>query len=455
MSGDKRARLKQWLESGEARLEPLTFPQRELWEAAPLPVTDVSNHICAIIRARGALTAEGAEAALQKVVERQEVFRLSFLPGKDQPMQMVRSTGKPMFTLRDLPATQREPEAIDELAQEVFRKPFDLLRGPLYRVEMFRRGAEDHVLIFAIHHAIADGWTLGVFFQDLVAAYIDGMRGVRNGHRPVPLSYSQWGAAERAFWQPAELERRAAFWKSSLAGTRPLWSSPAEPEAASGERERWVSLVPADLGRAVRELARQNGATLFSTLLASFQIALSKWAGADDILVGTPVANRRTQSVRETMGYFAGVVPLRGRIELERKFSDTLRAVHQATVDSFANAMPFAELVRALGEPASPGRNPIFQVRFALQNHPAPDAAVPALSLQLRIRSTGTARFDLGCEINEDGDGLEVAWLFRRDLFRIADIRKLGELYQAVLASVCRSPESRTAALLEHSVSNP
>ncbi len=453
MSEDKRARLKEWLASGEARLEPLTFPQRELWEAAPLPVTDVSNHICTTIHARGALTPEGAEAALQKVVDRHEVFRLSFLPGKERSMQMIRSTGKPAFGFRELPAGQRGPEAIEELAREVFRRPFDLLRGPLYRVEMFRRGTGDHVLVFAIHHAIADGWSLGVFFQDLVAAYIEWMRGGSNGHRPVPLSYSQWGAAERAFWQPAELEHRATFWKSNLAGTRRLWNSPAEPGVTAGERERWVSLVPPDLGRAVRELARQNGATLFSTLLAAFQIALSEWTGEDDILVGTPVANRSRQAVRETMGSFAGVVPLRGQVEHGRNFSDTLHTVHQETVDSFAHAMPFVELVRALGEPVSPGRNPVFEVRFALQNHPAADAAVPSLSLQLRIRSTGTARFDLGCEINEDGDGLEVAWLFRRDLFGIADIRKLGDLYQAVLASVCRSPVSHAAAPLEGCVS--
>lgn len=454
MSGDKRARLKEWLQSGEARFEPLTFPQRELWEAAPLPITDVSNHICATIRARGALTAMGAEAALQRLVDRQEVLRLSFLPGKDRSVQMIRSTGRPEFTFRKLSAAQREPAAIDELACTVFRKPFELLQGPLYRVEMFERGTDDHELVFAIHHAIADGWTLGVFFQDLVAAYIEGIIGSKNGPRPLPLTYSQWGAAERAFWQPPELERCTAYWKSALAGSRRIWNSSEEPAALSGDRERWVSLISPDLGRAVRELARENGATLFSTLLACFQIAVSKWTGAEDILVGTPVANRRQQAVRETMGSFAGIVPLRGRVEQERKFVDLLKIVHQTTVDSFAHAMPFAELVRALDEPVSPGRNPIFEIRFALQNHPAPDAEVPSLSLQFRLRSTGTARFDLGCEINEDGDALEVAWLYRRDLFGIAEIQKLGDFYQAVLASVCRSPDTRTGALLESSTSN-
>ena len=205
---------------------------------------------------------------------------------------------------------------------------------------------------------------------------------------------------------------------------------------------------PGRSGRAVRELARRTSTTLFSTLLAAFQIALSKWTGADDILVGTPVANRSKQAVRETMGYFSGIVPLRGQIDRERTFSDSLRAVHQATVDSFANAMPFAELVRALGDLPSPGRNPIFEVRFALQNHPAPDVAVPGLSLQLRMRSTGTARFDLGCEINEDGAAMEVVWLSRRKLFSQVDIENLDRMFLAVLAGVCRSPESRTDALM-------
>lgn len=448
MPEDKRTRLKQWLDSGEIRLQPLTFPQRELWEASPVPVADVSNHICATIQVRGLLTPQGFEAALQKVVDRQEVFRLSFLPGKGQPMQMIRNAGKPMLAFHELPAAKRQPDAIEELARDVFSRPFDLVQGPLYRVEVFRRAADDHVLFFAIHHAIADGWTLGVFFQDLFTAYMQGVRGVHAGLSPVPLSYTEWGASERAFWQPAELEHRAIFWKSHLAKAHRFWSPPAGAKVASGELERCVSQVTSELGRAVRELARRNGATLFSTLLAAFQTTLSKWTGDDDILVGAPVANRSRQAVRETMGYCSGIVPLRGQIDPAQTFSNRLRSVHQTTVDSFANAMPFAELVRTLGNSPSPGHNPVFEVRFALQNHPVPDIAVQGLSFQLRVRSTGTARFDLGCEINEEGDALEVAWLFRRNLFPLQDVQNLARMYLAVLAGVCRSPEILTSALM-------
>jgi hypothetical protein len=448
MPQDNRARLKQWLESGEIRLHPLTFTQRELWETSPVPPADASNNICAVIHVRGLLTPQGSEAALQKVVDRQEVFRLSFLPGKGQSMQMIRKSGKPALVFHDLPAAQRSPEAIEELAAEIFEEPLDLVQGPLYRAHVFRRSADDHVLVFAIHHAIADGWTLGVFVQDLFTAYLQGVRGVNTALPPVPLSYSEWGATERAFWTPAELGTRGEYWRSNLADAPRLWSPPAGQEAPSGALQRCVSQVPPELGQAVRSLARQHGATLFSTLLTVFQITFSKWTGADDIVVGTPVANRGKQNVRETMGYCAGIVPIRGHIDPKRSFSDSLRAGHLASVNAFANAMPFAEIALAVGDRPAPGYNPVFEVRFALQNHPVPDVEVPGLSLQLRMRSTGTARFDLACEINEEGDGLEVAWLFRRNLFSLADIQNLSRLYLAALAGVCRSPETLTSTLM-------
>ncbi len=444
MASDNRERLKQWLASGEIRLQPLTFPQRELWESSPVPAADASNNICATIHIRGLLTPEGSEAALQKVVDRQEVFRLSFLPGKDGPLQMIRRSGKPMLVFQDLP----EDEAVEELAEEIFRRPFDLVSGPLYRAVVFRRAADDHVLVFAIHHSIADGWTLGVFVQDLFAAYLQGVRGNHAALPPVPQLYSAWGAAERAFWQKDELEKRAAYWRANLADAPRLWSPPLGKAARSGELHRSISWVPAELATSVRDLARRNGATLFSALLAAFQIALSKWTGADDIVVGTPVANRGKRTVRETMGYCSGIVPLRGRIDPQRSFSETLQAVHRATLESFANAMPFVELVKAMGDAAAPGYNPIFEVRFALQNHPVPDVAVPGLSLQLRMRSTGTARFDLACEITEHGESLEVVWLFRDPLFPAEEIQRLSRMFPAVLASVCESPEILTETLV-------
>lgn len=449
MSGDKRALLKQRLESGQLRLQPLTFPQRELWENSPVPVEDMANHICCLFEVRGNLTPEDGTGAFKMVLERQEALRVSFLPGKDRPMQMIRSEGIMNFHFRELTAAESEPEAVEEIAREIFREPFDLLQGPLYRVNLLRRGPSDHVLVFTIHHAIGDGWTLGLFVQELCLAYIQRVRGVQDALPAVPQNYSAWGAAERAFWQPSELASRVEFWKSHLAGHQRLWNTREGLATASGAHQRLVGHFPADLARAARELGRQMGATLFSTLLVAFQAAFARWAKTDDVLVGTPVANRTKPAAKETMGYYAGIVPLRGRVDPQRTFSATLREMHRTTMDCFGNAMPFAELAAALGDTGAPGHNPLFEVRFALQNHPVPDVALPGLSTKFRMRSTGTARYHLACEVTEEGDQLEVVWLFRPQLFPQAEVENLGRLFQSMLTSACRTPESRIAALAD------
>jgi hypothetical protein len=460
----KRALLRQRLENGQIRVHPLTFPQRELWETSPVAVADPANHICGFVEIKGRITYQEAEMALQRVVDRQEAMRISFLSGKERVVQMIRANGKAVLGYRELSSIESRPEALEELMQETCRLPFDLVQGPLYRVHMLRRAANDHLLVFSIHHAIADGWSLGVFVQDLCTAYVMGLSGLRkavakgvmavkglaNTLPPVCQTYSEWAAAERTFWQSAELEPRIAFWKPQLAGYRRIWSGVEGPETASGAPRRVISHFPAALANAARDLARRNGATLFNVLLATFQVALARWmpwVNSLDILVGTPVANRTRQTVNETMGYFAGIVPLRGRVEPERSFSAALRGVHQTTVDCFANAMPFPELARALGDAGAPGHNPIFEVRFALQNHPVPDVDLSGLSAKLRMRSTGTARFHLACEITEEGDQLEVVWLFRPKLFPQAEVENLGRIYQNLLASACHSPELSIASL--------
>ena len=439
---DKRARLKSWIESGEASLHPLSFPQRELWEASAVPVGDAANHICCVIRVRGLLTPKDCEAALRAVVTRQEALRLSFLPGREQPLQLVRKTVPLNLAFRD--ANAGDPQRLEDLTQEIFDEPFDLRQGPLYRAVMLRFAADDHLLAFAIHHAIADGWSLGVFVHDLFGAYLQGVLGLSEPLPPVPLSYTSWSAAERAFWSQHELEQRATFWRSKLAGTPRLWT-PANPTAPL---RRTVRQFAPRLREAALDLARKHGATLFSTLLAAFQIAASKWSGHDDIVVGTPVANRGQPASRETMGYCAGTVPLRGRVEKRPAFREILRAVHETTVDSFANAIPFVEMVRLLGEAASPQHHPVFAIRFALQNHPIPDITAPTLSAKLRMRSTGTARFDLGCEITEEEDGLELVWLFRPNMFSESDIMELHRLFEASLTHAVTQSELRIAAAI-------
>lgn len=453
-----RDKLKSWLESGEARLYPLSFPQREIWENSPVPVGDPANHICAYIEIGGAFSPEECQETLVKVAERHEALRVSFLPGKDRTLAMVRTTLAPLFSFRELTAEESRPEALEEMLKETYRKPFDMLQGPLYRVDMLRRGPRDHILAFSVHHAIADGWSLGVFVQDLSTAYVMGLKGLRKAVAtsvmgmadklpPVPQSYTTWAAAERAFWQPVEIERRAGFWREHLKGSRQIWSQRTDIVRNAGPLQRHIAALSPKLTQAVRDLAARHGATLFSTLLSAFQWTLWRKTGQDDLVVGTPVANRNKTAVHQTMGYFAGVVPLRGRIDPMRTFSDHLRAAHESVVDCFANALPFAELARLVEYAVNPTPHPVFDVRFALQNHPVPDVVLPRISTKLRMRSTGTARFDLGCEITEMGGELEVVWLYRKELFDQESINALNNEFIGVVTQVSRRPEKQALEL--------
>ena len=448
MPEDNRAKLKQMLESGEIRLEPLTYPQRELWEAAPRPVGDVANHICSFVQVRGKIPPKECEAALVRVIERQEALRLSFLPAKGTAVQMIRATGgaKPPFAYRELTAAEAEPAALEEVMREIFLRPFDLLGGPLYRLELLQLGPREQALVLAMHHSISDGWTIGVFVQDLVNAYLHGIKG---GKKPMPaiaMTYSAWGAAERAIWTAAELETRGNFWRKYLAGAPRLWSPEAPPAPLSGPMQRWVTEIPADQAASIRKLAKRTGATLFSTLLAAFQSALAEWTGVRDIVVGSPVANRTKLAANETMGYFAGVVPIRGRVDPGLSAEERIKAAHESTVDAFSNAMPFVEIARALGETPATVRNPLFDVRFALQNHPVPDVSLPGLSFKLRMRSTGTTRFDLACEITEDGKALEVVWLYEPTIFSRKQSDELDRIYRAYLAQLTGAPKAQPFA---------
>ena len=447
MPVDKRMLLQERLKSGELRLEPLTLTQRELWEASPVAPGDIANHIACAIEVRGMLTPENATGALQRVVDRQEALRISILPGRERPLQAIRAKCAANFRFEDLSAAADISESVDEAVRASVKTPFDLVQGPLYRVVVLRRAPEDHLLVLAIHHAIADGWSLGVFMQELCIAYFQQLRGLNEPLNGLAQSYSAWGAAERAHWQPAALASRVSFWKSHLAGYRRTFTSLEGDATASGPHERMALHLSSEVADAAREIARKNSATLFSTLLAAFQIALSQWTGVDDILVGTPLANRTTQAVKETMGSFAGVIPIRGRVDHSLPFADAIRSVHAAAMDCFGNAIPFVELAHALGDPGAPGHYPIFEIRFALQNHPIPDVALPGLSAKLRMISTGTARFLLGCEITEDAEKLEVAWLFRPQLFAREEVEELARLFKAALNGTRPSIPIRTEAL--------
>ena len=385
---------------------------------------------------------------MQRVVDRQEVMRLSLLPGKDQPVQMIRASSRPRMRFRELSSSDRRPEAVEELMQETFSEPFDLVQGPLYRVTVLRRGADDHLLILAIHHAIADGWTLGAFVQDLCAAYALGRMGVSAGLPPVQLSYSAWGAAERAFWQPAKLI--SAFlsgnptWREHN-GSGPLLSM---PHVMSGPLQRSVSLCPgqsracsAGTGPAQRRHAFQHVARR----IPHRPVALD---GRD--------GHRRRHSGGESKQ--AGRARDDGLLLGHRPPSGTRRAR-----PAFLG-WPCAPCIRHRLI-ASPMRSPLSNScgRSAIRHRRGiPRSLMCALHCKIipsRMLRCRGCRSSSGCAPPARPVSISVAksqrmakrwrWCgyFDRNCFPKKKFKNWAALFEAVLADVFRSPDSRTAAL--------
>jgi hypothetical protein len=455
MEADPRSKLKEWLSAGHARLEPLSFPQRELWEASAIPPGDASNNICCLLDIRGPLTLAMCTEALGHVIKRQDVLRTTFLPGKERPLQVVRAEADPVLSYRDWPAAATGDDHLPAQTQEFFARPIDLLRGPLYRIEMLKRGADHHVLALAIHHSIADGWTLGNFVHDFTTGCllawqsagndISRLGAMRLEMPPLEMTHGQWAAAERAQWTTLALQKHGEYWRQRLEGSRPLFHDRGTLQP--GALVRWHTAISGALADPLRALAKSRGVTLFSTLLAAFRVALFRWAGATDVVVGTPVAGRTTAAVRETMGYFSGNVPLRGRLDPDQPFDAALAERHREVVDDFAHAMPFAELASAVDGGQKARRHPVFDVRFAVQNHPFPSIDIPGISSRLELVSTGTARFDIGCEITEDARNLALVWLHRTDILGHADMAELDRVYRGVIGEVGRDSSACPAAM--------
>jgi hypothetical protein len=440
-----RDKLRALIDAGEARLLPSSFPQRELWENSPVPPADPANHICASIDIRGDFTRTICGAAVGAVVARQESLRTSFLSGGGRLARVVRRKGVTALRHRAL-----EPgETLEEAMACAFAEPFDMVRGPLYRVEMLRMAADHHVLALTFHHAIADGWSLGVFVVDFttagVLAYkkaggnLGDARGIRDALLPVPVSYSAWVDEERARWTAGVIGSHAAYWKRRLVGAELLFGG-GSPGGPLPPLVRRVTRVPGPLAAGARETARREGTTLFTTLLTAFQRAVFHWKGAADVVFGVPHANRNTAGIRDTLGYFAGVIPIRLRLDPASPFTTSLADNHACVVEDFAHAMPFAELAAALPPPAVPARHRIFDVRFALQNHPVPDIELPGVPTRLRTLATGTSRFDIACELTEDGGALESVWLCRPPFVTGEDCEDLEKAFHAVLDGISQNP---------------
>ena len=426
---------------------PLSFAQQRLWFIQQLEPESAAYNVPIASRLVGPLDVPALERGLNEVARRHEILRTSFILEDGNPVQVVAAEPNIHLELIDpgeLLGAEREAEAL-RLAQESARRPFDLERGPLLRALLVRLGAEEHLLVLTLHHIVCDAWSLGVLLRELGALYEAYREGLGSPLGELPIQYADFALWQRERLTGELLDRELGYWRGQLGGELPVLALPTDRPrpAVQGHRGgRRALLLPELLTEKLKTLGRQEGATLFMTLLASFQALLSRYSGQEDLVVGTPIAGRTRTETEGLIGFFVNTLALRADLSGEPSFRELLGRVRESALGAYAHQeVPFGRLVEELRPGRSLSHAPLFQVMFALQNTPREGLELEGLRLSPVALDAGTAKFDLTLEAVERGEELTCELEYDAELFEAGTAERLLGHYERLLEAAAVDPD--------------
>ncbi|MEW5861365.1 MAG: amino acid adenylation domain-containing protein [Cyanobacteriota bacterium] len=437
----------------ESNSFPLSFAQQRLWFFDQLEPGNTSYNISAAVRVKGTLDAIALEQSLNAIIQRHEVLRTAFTTVNGQPVQVITPDFKftlPVIDLRELPKTERE-QAVRQFATAEAQKPFDLTQAPLLRVRLLHLNEFEYVVLFTMHHIVSDGWSMGIFIQELATFY---KAFSTNNSLPLPelsIQYADFAVWQRQWLQGEVLESQIAYWKKQLGGNLPVLDLPTDrPRPAvqtfQGAEEKFV--LSKALTEALTKLGQQQGATLFIVLLAAFKTLLYRYTGQEDILVGSPIANRNRAELEGIIGFFANTLVLRTDLSNNPTFKELLGRVREEALGAYSHQdLPFEKLVEVLQPDRDLSRNPLFQVLFALRNVPTQTLELPGVTLSLEEMESQTARFDLVLNLSQEAEGLTGIFEYNKDLFDASTVQRMAGHFQTLLESIVANSDRSISTL--------
>ena len=433
--------------------KPLSFAQRRLWFLDQLEPNSAFYNVPLAMRLTGPFDASAMQHALAATVARHESLRTTFQLRGEEPVQVVADEIPLPLVQRDLSSMAvdlREAEA-QRLVTEEAKRPFDLAKGPLFRALLVTLGPEDHVFMVNMHHAISDGWSLGVFMNDVTAFYESVRMDIPAPLQPLPLTYGDFAVWQREHLDGGAAERQLAYWKTKLAGAPPSIELPTDrtrPPVQTFHGAKRVILLPPDLLQGLKAVSRAESATLFLTLLTAFNVLLSRYSGQKDIVVGTANGGRHHPDTEKMIGFFANTVVLRTDLEGEPTFRELVRRVRETTLHAFANQdVPFERLVEELNPVRDLSRSPVFQVMIIQQNAFERSNKFGSLKAMPYKATGGMAKVDLLLSVSEDEGRLRCALEYNTDLYNASTIDRMLLHFETLLGSAIAAPEKRLSEL--------
>ncbi len=481
LSSEKSQLLKQLLQKkGIKSIPSHTIPRRKdsdplvasylqegLWFLEQFDPGKPTYNVPGATRMVGHLDLDALQRALTEIVRRHESLRTTFVMKNGLPHQVI-APAQPVvlevINLESLAEAEREAEML-RLATAEARKPFDLEKGPLFRCFLIRLKENEHVLVLNIHHIVTDGWSMGVFTRELIALYEAYSQGKSSPLPELPIQFADFAIWQRKWLQGGRLQQQLSFWEKQLNGASYTLQLPTDrprPQFITCNGNHITITLSKSLSEALRMLARREDFTLFETLLSAFKILLSFYSGQEDIIVGSPVANRNKKEIEDLIGYFVNMLPLRTKLSGNLTFKELLNRVHKTTETAYAHAdVPFGKIVEHLRLPRDPSRNPIFQVEFILLSYDHAPAIygygfrspikrslkVSDLTLIPVEVESGVAKFDLVVLLWDLPEGISGTFEYNADLYEESTIKQMIQLYKILLNHIILQPDIRLKSL--------
>ncbi|BAZ50358.1 amino acid adenylation [Nostoc sp. NIES-4103] len=436
------------------RSEPcqLSFAQQRLWFLNQLESDVFAYNISTTVRLQGQLNQTALHQSFNEIVRRHEALRTSFTVINDQPVQVIAANltlNLPVVDLRHLCENEQETE-VQRLAISEAQHCFNLAEVPLLRVTLICLSDVDHVLLFTVHHIVFDGWSIEIFLRELTSLYQAFYAGKPSPLSELPIQYADFAIWQRQWLQGETLKSQLAYWQQQLAQI-PLLQLPtdnARPPIQSFRGASEPFFLPANLTEALKTLSNREGVTLFMTLLAAFKTLLCRYSGQNDVVVGSPIANRDRTELEGLIGFFVNTLVLRTDLSGNPTFRELLHRVREVTLDAYAHQdLPFEYLVEKLQPERNLSHNPIFQIMFALGNNPMVDFKLPGLNASFLDIERQAATFDLSVSLQVDAEELRGNFEYNTNIFSADTIRQMVEHFQILLAGVVDNPDQHLANL--------
>ncbi|MFD2168562.1 amino acid adenylation domain-containing protein [Tumebacillus lipolyticus] len=432
---------------------PLSFAQHRLWVLDQIAPGSSAYNIPYAVRLRGQLDKSILAQSIGEIVRRHEALRTTFAEEYGEPYTIIGEPASLDIELTDLTAWGDEERTAEQmrLILSHSERPFDLQAGPLVRFALLKVDTDEHVLLLNMHHIISDGWSMGVFTRELCELYQAFAQGERSPLPELPIQYADFACWQRQWMQGSVLDRQLSYWKTQLGGElSPLELPTDRPRKAVqthvGANERF-SLSP-ELSERLQFFSREQGATLFMTLLTAFQSLLARYSGQLDIAVGTPVAGRGREETEGLIGFFVNTLVMRTDLSGQPSFRELLQRVKKVALGAYEHQhVPFEKLVQELQPERDRSRSPLFQVMFLLQNTPRQSISLQGLTVTDIEFERPVSKFDMSLGLTETAEGISGTWTYNTDLFDRQTVKRMIAHFERLLQAMVDQPDQPFTSL--------